>query len=54
MYPEPISPADADPELIRQVETDLQDFFVETLLEPDKRGEVIGAYYEKCAELIQS
>ena len=53
-YSEPVSPADADPELIRQVETDLQVFFGETLLEPSKRAEVIGAYYEKCAELIQS
>ena len=54
VYPEPISPADADPELTRKVETDLQDFFSETLLEPDKRAEVIGAYYEACAELIQN
>lgn len=53
-YPEPISPADADPVLTQQIEADLQDFFGETLLEPSKRAEVIGAYYEKCAELIQS
>ena len=53
-YPQPISPADADPELARQVETDLRDFFDETLLEPGKRREVIGAYYEACAELIRN
>ena len=38
VYPEPIAPADADPELVQQVETDLQDFFTETLLEPGKRA----------------
>lgn len=54
VYPEPIAPADADPELVQQVETDLQDFFIETLLEPGKRAEVIGEYYEACAELIQN
>ena len=53
-YPEPVSPADADPELTLQIETDLQDFFGETLLESDKRAEVIGEYYEACAELIQN
>lgn len=53
-YAEPIAPAGADPELIRRVEADLRDFFGETLLEPDKRAEVISEYYKACAELIRN
>ncbi|MDO5544703.1 MAG: hypothetical protein Q4F81_02575 [Eubacteriales bacterium] len=54
VYPEPISPAEADPKLAQQVETDLQDFFGKTLLETDRRAEVTSAYYESCAKLIHN
>lgn len=54
VYPDSISPSEADPELVQNVEPDLQNFFDNTLLEPQKRRELHGAYYEKCAELIQN
>ena len=54
VYPDPISPSEADPELVQNVEPDLQNFFGNILLERQKRRELHGAYYEKCAELIQN
>lgn len=54
VYPEPISPADADPELAQQMEPDLQNFFGETHIDPGKRREAVGTYYEACEKLIQN
>lgn len=53
-YPEPISPAEADPELAQQMESDLQDFFGEVNSEPFKRRESLGEYYEACGKLIEA
>lgn len=54
VYPNPISPSEADPELAQNVEPDLQHFFGDTQIEPQKRRKLHSEYYEACAELIQS
>ena len=54
VYPDPISPMEAYPELIQNVEPDLQHFFDDTLLDPYQRRELHSEYYEACAELIQN
>ena len=54
-YPVQPSPAEADPELIRQVDSDLQTFLGESILtDKEKRAETIAAYYERCAEVIRA
>lgn len=53
-YPNPISPAEAAPDLVQKVEPDLQHFFDDTFLDPYQRRELHSEYYEACAELIQS
>ena len=55
VYPVQPSPAEADPELARSVDPDLQVFFEESILtDKEKRAEVTMAYYERCAELIRT
>lgn len=53
-YPDPVSPAEVAPDLVQEVEPDLQHFFDDTLLDPYQRRELHREYYEVCAELIQS
>lgn len=54
-YPVQPSPAEADPELIRQMNSDLQAFFEESILaDKEKRAETIAAYYERCTEVIHA
>lgn len=55
VYPVQLSPAEADPELVRQMNSDLQSFFEESILaDKEKRAETIAAYYERCAEVIHA
>ena len=55
VYPVQPSPAEADPELYQQIETDLRPFFGESILvDKEKRAEMTAAYYERCAEVIRA
>lgn len=53
--PVQLSPAEADPALVRQMNSDLQSFYKESILaDKEKRAETIAAYYERCAEVISA
>ena len=55
VYPVQLSPAEADPALIRQMNTNLQSFFEESILaDKEKRAEVMEAYYERCMDVIRT
>ncbi len=55
VYPVQLSPAEADPALVRQMNTNLQSFFEESILaDKEKRAEVMETYYERCMDVIRT